>query len=204
VSTIGLRERQRIAVREELRTAAWDLFIGQGFDLTSVSDIAARVGVAERTFYRYFPTKEDAALDLADALGPQIRDRVRTAAGGEVIWDVLCEAMATAADVGPETPARVQAINDLARESGRLKAALAMKYRDWEVLLAEAIGAAVGVDPRDDDRPLYLASAALTIARVAETRAASHGVTFAVVVRQGFQQMATELTAVRVPDPSRN
>lgn len=45
--------------RAALRDAAIRRFIADGFDATSVADIAADVNVSERTFYRYFSTKDE-------------------------------------------------------------------------------------------------------------------------------------------------
>jgi AcrR family transcriptional regulator len=198
LTTLSLRERQRIAVRDELRTAAWSLFLEKGFDAVAVSEIATKVGVAERTFYRYFATKEDAALDLSDATGPGIRERITSAGHDEVVWDVLCEAIATSVESTPEAGAQGAALLLLARDSVRLQAAIALKYREWEDLLASAIATAMGVNVEEDLRPTYLASAALTVSRVASDRAATNGDDFQSVVRDGFYQLGTDLKAVTV------
>jgi len=52
------RERRRQETEQALLTSGRELFAKQGFEATSVSDIAARAGVSLRTFYRYFPAKE--------------------------------------------------------------------------------------------------------------------------------------------------
>ena len=56
--TVGLRERKKQATRDALIEAALELFSIQGFDTTSVDQIADRVEVSARTFHRYFPAKE--------------------------------------------------------------------------------------------------------------------------------------------------
>lgn len=52
------RSAHYLRVRESLETAAWRLFVRQGYDDTTVDEIAAAAGVAPRTFFRYFETKE--------------------------------------------------------------------------------------------------------------------------------------------------
>ena len=57
-SVTNRHELKRRATREALRDAAVRRFVTAGFDEVSVADIAAEVGVTERTFYRHYPTKE--------------------------------------------------------------------------------------------------------------------------------------------------
>ncbi|WP_323445514.1 TetR family transcriptional regulator [Streptomyces yaizuensis] len=49
-------------MREALAEAAFQLFLEHGFERTTVDDIVARAGVGRRSFFRYFPSKEDAVF----------------------------------------------------------------------------------------------------------------------------------------------
>lgn len=59
----GRRETHKEATRSELIAVAARLFLADGFEATSVAEIAAGAGVVERTFFRYFASKEDVVFD---------------------------------------------------------------------------------------------------------------------------------------------
>lgn len=62
------RERKKAQTRQRLQEQALRLFVEQGFEATTVEQIASVAGVSHMTFFRYFPTKEDAVL--ADSYDP--------------------------------------------------------------------------------------------------------------------------------------
>ena len=58
----GLRERKKAKTRAAIQAAALALFERQGYQATTVDQIAAMADVSQSTFFRYFPTKEDVVL----------------------------------------------------------------------------------------------------------------------------------------------
>jgi AcrR family transcriptional regulator len=61
---IGLRERRKRATVAEIREAALGLFEKNGVGATTIGEIARQAVISERTFFRYFGSKEECVLDF--------------------------------------------------------------------------------------------------------------------------------------------
>ncbi|MVO83443.1 TetR family transcriptional regulator [Streptomyces sp. p1417] len=59
---LGLRERKKLRTRIAIRDATYGLIREQGYEATTVEQIAAAADVSPSTVFRYFPTKEDIVL----------------------------------------------------------------------------------------------------------------------------------------------
>jgi AcrR family transcriptional regulator len=64
----GLRERKKAKTHVAIQEAALRLFLEQGYEATTIEQIAEAAEVSPSTFFRYFPTKEDVVIH--DALDP--------------------------------------------------------------------------------------------------------------------------------------
>lgn len=63
--------------KEQILTAARTVFREKGYDATAVSDIVREAGVAQGTFYLYFPSKKHAVLELAHQVTAEVLHRVK-------------------------------------------------------------------------------------------------------------------------------
>lgn len=64
---MSVREDKKRETRERLERAALDLFVRNGYEQTTVDDVAARAGVSARTAFRYFPAKSDLVFGESEA-----------------------------------------------------------------------------------------------------------------------------------------
>lgn len=86
---LALRERTRRAVRAELMAVGMDLFARNGYDNTTIDEIAAAAGISRRSFFRYFTSKEDVVLGHQETLGEALLDALSARPVDEDAWTAL-------------------------------------------------------------------------------------------------------------------
>lgn len=134
----GLRERKRRQTRERISESAIALFLERGFDATTVDDIAAAADVSKRSFFDYFPTKEDVIFAWQDNFGESLAAAVAERPTDEPLLSVIEEAFVTVVTKAIADP-RTLAIGDLICDTPALRARDQMKYAKLEQVLVDAL-----------------------------------------------------------------
>ncbi|WP_328943562.1 TetR/AcrR family transcriptional regulator [Streptomyces sp. NBC_00250] len=161
--SMGLRESKKQETRQLISDHATRLFMEQGFEQTTIAEIATAARVAKKTVTNYFPRKEDLALDHHEAFTATLARAVADRAAGESALTVLRREFAAAVErcdpvagfAGPEF-ARMIA------ESPTLSARLRELHDLREEALAEALAADVPADP-SPERPAIAPRAAAAL-----------------------------------------
>jgi mycofactocin system transcriptional regulator len=85
--------RRRATSRAELEQVAFDLFDQQGFEHTTVDDVASAAGISRRTFFRYFDSKNEIPWGDFDSELGRMRRRLADTAPQAPLMDAIREAI---------------------------------------------------------------------------------------------------------------
>ena len=145
------------------------LFTEQGFDRTTVDQIAGEVGLSRASLFRYFGTKEDIVLGRLEESGRQIAEALAARPGDERPWEALRRAFDVLERMNKQAPEQALSYLRMLQQTPSLRARHYEKQLSWQGLLAPEIARRLGVEPGrpEDTRPSALAAAALACLDVA-------------------------------------
>ena len=153
--------------RERLVVAAVDLFTEQGYDATTVAQIAERAGVTKSTFFRHFPDKRELLV-----------------AGQETLARLLAEGIA-------EAPANASPLEAVAEGLERASSAMGPITRELAPRLKAAIAASTELQEREALKSVGLAAAmasALVARGVPDSTAAIAGELGVLAFKRGYAE----------------
>jgi mycofactocin system transcriptional regulator len=155
--------------RRALELIALRLFTEQGFDATTIEQIAAQAGVSKRTFFRYFGSKTSVLWSEFDAEVGSIRAALARVPDQVPMMDAIRQAVVAAnhyrAQDVPELRMRMNLISSVPA----LAASAAVHYDAWERAISDFAGDRVG-QPADSLYPLAVGRATLAVCRAAYDR----------------------------------
>ena len=128
--------RPPVTSRTELERTALDLFIRHGFTETTLDDIAAATGIARRTFFGYFSSKNDVVWGDFDALLRGMEEWLTDGDDDRPLLATLVDAVIRFNDLPPEAvPAHRQRMA-LILHVPALQAHSTLRYADWRTVVA--------------------------------------------------------------------
>jgi len=145
---LGLRERKKARTRAAIQRHALRLFREQGYDETTVSQIAEAAEVSESTFFRYFPNKEDVVL--WDEFDPRVADVfLAQPAGTRPIEAVRTAVREVLGQLGPEQIADLRERMDLMMAVPELRTNLLEQIASPMQMFAQMLAERTGRRPDD-------------------------------------------------------
>ncbi len=163
LSKSGLAVRKKERTRQQLAEAAAELFAIRGYSGTTIDEIAAAVDVSPRTFFRYFPTKEDLVVAIGAMSLDQLLEALRNRPTEESLQVAIRRAIGQS--LAPEwaDTKRVRAFLALLRETPALRARWLEEADAKRDLMARIIAARTDTDPSDLRNLLIAGAITLTI-----------------------------------------
>jgi AcrR family transcriptional regulator len=158
-SLTGLRERKKQRTREAIIDAALGLFAERGFERTTVADIAEAADIAPRTFFGYFPAKEDVVFHDFDTIFAGLDHRLKARKPGETAIDAMRAWIAVLLSEADFDDPRERLQRELVRTTQSLHEHNRSLMARLEVALGEAVAADLGAD-QGPLRPRMVAAAA--------------------------------------------
>nr|WP_208033977.1 TetR/AcrR family transcriptional regulator [Streptomyces cyanogenus] len=151
---LSLRERKKIKTREAIRAATYALIKEQGYDATTIEQIADRAEVSPSTVFRYFPTKED--IVLTDEYDPLVLEELRARPAGESWMDSVRYVMHKAIDaMMADDPEVVRVRARLAVQVPAVRSRMAESMSETGRLLRAALAERSGLAPDSLDVRVY-------------------------------------------------
>jgi mycofactocin system transcriptional regulator len=163
VSGAGHPGRRRVTSRAELEQTAFALFTARGFDATTVDEIAAAAGIGRRTFFRYFPSKNDIPWGAFEDELERMRVRLKACPPEVPLMDATRVALIDFNRVAPAQVPLHRRRMELILRVPTLLAHSTLRFTAWREVVAEFVAERTGRRP-DDLAPQAIAHAVLGVA----------------------------------------
>ncbi|MEU4272215.1 TetR family transcriptional regulator [Streptomyces sp. NPDC026092] len=168
----GLRERKKQRTRNALLRVALELFTTQGYEQTTVDEIADAVEVSQRTFFRYFASKEEVAFAVQQTVEERFVQALAERPPEEGPLDALRNAVLSAWDSIGEAIMEVVPVElylrtfQMIESTPSLLATHLRRSMEMEEAVARLVAAREGVDVDGDPRPRIVVAAFSGVMRV--------------------------------------
>ncbi|HEY9557132.1 MAG TPA: mycofactocin system transcriptional regulator [Acidimicrobiales bacterium] len=141
--------RPPVTSRSELERVALELFAERGFDATTVDAIADAAGISRRTFFRYYPSKNDVVWGDFEVQLDAMRAWLAAADDSRTVLAVLSDAVVRFNSLPPEAARAHRQRMSLILHVPALQAHSNLRYAAWRAVVAEYVARRTGAGPED-------------------------------------------------------
>ena len=188
--------RRRSTTTDHISNVAIDLFAATGFDEVSVDDVAEAAGIARRTLFRYYPSKNALPWGDFDAHLDHMRDLLADLEPGVPIRDALRTALLAFNTFDDAETARHRKRMRVILETAALQAYSMTMYAGWRAVVAAFVAQRLGAKV-EDLVPRTVAWTMLGVALSAyENWLADESVSLAQALGDAFDTVSAGLTAL--------
>jgi mycofactocin system transcriptional regulator len=153
----------------ELRQIALRLFVENGFEATTIDQIAGEAGVSERTFFRYFTSKSSVLWTEFDAEVAAIRDALAAVPDGMPMMEAIRRTVVSVNHYKTEDLPELRMRMSLIASVPALSSSAAEHYDAWERAVSEFAACRLG-QPADGLYPMAIGRSVLAVCRAAYDR----------------------------------
>ena len=154
---LGLRERKKIKTRMAIRKATYRLIQEQGYDATTIEQIAEAAEVSPSTVFRYFPTKED--IVVTDEYDPLLEEELRARPADEPLLQslryVVNSALRQSVSGEYETPEEMRLRGRLMVEVPAVRSRMIESMSVTGQMMCRVVAERTGRDPDDLEVRVY-------------------------------------------------
>jgi TetR/AcrR family transcriptional regulator, regulator of mycofactocin system len=143
----GRAGRKRVTSRAELEHIAFDLFGRQGFEQTTIDDIACAAGIGRRTFFRYFPSKNDVPWGDFDQELERMRLHLKAFPPQIPLMDAIRAAIVDFNTFAPQQLPWHRRRMQLILRTPALQAHSTLRYAAWRQVITEFVADRIGQRP---------------------------------------------------------
>ena len=193
--------RPPVTTRTELEQIALGLFVRQGFSETTLDDIAAAAGIARRTFFGYFSSKNDVVWGDFDALLGGMEEWLDEGDDGRPLLEALTDAVVRFNDLPAGAVAAHRQRMALILHVPALQAHSTLRYAEWRNVVARFAARRLG-EPVEALLPRLIGHVSLGAAVTAyEQWLADETADLGALLREAFGALDLRLPgAARRPD----
>lgn len=145
----GRAGRRPVTTKAELERIGLALFRGHGFDATTVEDVAAAGGIARRTFFRYYASKNDLVWGDFDTSLERLRSRLRSTDHRQPLLDALKESILAFNALDPAQEPTHRLRMELILRVPALQAHSTLRYTAWREVVADYAAGRLRLDAQE-------------------------------------------------------